>query len=208
MASSLAQMTELKQRLDENEVMLRQNTSLCTCAVSTCSHLSASTLCSVPAWVMTCHCFRSSANSVVISFTRSRHLSFGLPRFHFPSTVICTCPNHLNLFSLRNSPIEYMWGLFPDIYICGLYMYETESVYNTLYLHLCSLYTHKCVIMRSLHLGVSIPGKASQNSVLPRPFSEGGTPCRFLVTPCPFQEAEMTPCPFWVTPKDALLHFT
>ena len=34
------------------------------------------------------------------------------------------------------------------------------------------------------------------NSVLPRPFSEGGTPCRFLVTPCPFQEAEMTPCPF------------
>ena len=33
-------------------------------------------------------------------------------------------------------------------------------------------------------------------SVLPRPFSEGGTPCRFLVTPCPFQEAEMTPCPF------------
>ena len=35
-----------------------------------------------------------------------------------------------------------------------------------------------------------------QFSVLPRPFSEGGTPCRFLVTPCPFQEAEMTPCPF------------
>ena len=34
------------------------------------------------------------------------------------------------------------------------------------------------------------------SSVLPRPFSEGGTPCRFLVTPCPFQEAEMTPCPF------------
>ena len=37
---------------------------------------------------------------------------------------------------------------------------------------------------------------AVYTSVLPRPFSEGGTPCRFLVTPCPFQEAEMTPCPF------------
>ena len=149
MASSLAQMAELKQRLDESEVMLRQNTSLCTCAVSTCSHLSASPLRSVPARIMTCQCFRSSAISVVIwflaisSFTRSRHLGFGLPRFRFPSTVICSCPNHLNLFSLRNFTIGYMWGLFPDIYICGLYMYmyETESVYNTLYLHLCRLYT-------------------------------------------------------------------
>ena len=46
-------------------------------------------------------------------------------------------------------------------------------------------------------------------SVLPRPFSEGGTPCPFLVTPCPFQKAEMTPSPFLVTPNDdALLHFT
>ena len=28
------------------------------------------------------------------------------------------------------------------------------------------------------------------------------------MTPCPFQNAEMTPCPFLVTPIDALLHFT
>ena len=73
---------------------------------------------SVPAPIMTCQCFLSSAISVVIwflvisSFTRSPHLSFGLPRIRFPSTVICniflvasslshlcTCPNHLNLFS-------------------------------------------------------------------------------------------------------------
>ena len=46
------------------------------------------------------------------------------------------------------------------------------------------------------------------SSVLPRPFSEGGMPCPFLVTPCPFQKAEMTPCHFFVTPNDALLHFT
>ena len=84
------------------------------------SHLSASTRCSVPARIMTCQCLRSSAISVVIwflaisSFTRSRHLSFGLPRFLFPSTsicniflvasylsLLCTWPNHLNLFSLR-----------------------------------------------------------------------------------------------------------
>ena len=80
---------------------------------------------------MTCQCLRSSAISVVIwflaisSFTRSRHLSFGLPRFLFPSTsicniflvasslsLLCTWPNHLNLFSLRNSAIGYMCASF------------------------------------------------------------------------------------------------
>ena len=95
------------------------------------SHLSASTLRSVPARIMTCQCPRSSAISVVIwflaisSLTRSRHLSFGRPRFRFPSTVICkiflvasslsllwTCPNHLSLFSLRNSTIGYMHASF------------------------------------------------------------------------------------------------
>ena len=98
------------------------------------SHLSAFTLRSVPAWIMTCQCFRSSANSIVIwfmaisSFTRYRQLSFVLPRFRFPSsTVICniflvvvdsslyrlwTCQNHLNLFSLRNSAIGYTCASF------------------------------------------------------------------------------------------------
>ena len=78
---------------------------------------------------MTCQYLRSSAISVAIwflaisSFTRSRHLSFGLSRFRFPSTVIynivlvtssrlCTCPNHLNLFALRNSAIGYMCASF------------------------------------------------------------------------------------------------
>ena len=87
------------------------------------SHLSASTLRSVQVRMMTCQCLRSSAISVVIS--RYRHLSFGLPRFLFPSTVICniflvasslsrlcTCPNHLNLFSLRNTAIGYMCASF------------------------------------------------------------------------------------------------
>ena len=58
----------------------------------------------------------------ISSFTRSRHLSFGLPRFRFPSTVICniflvvsslsllcTCPNHLNLFSLNIKYINYIF---------------------------------------------------------------------------------------------------
>ena len=95
-----------------------------TYTLLTCSPLSASTLRSVPARIMTCQCLRSSAISVVIWFlaistsTRSRHLSFGVPRFIFPSTVICnislvasslsllcTCPNHINLFSLRKSAI-------------------------------------------------------------------------------------------------------
>ena len=59
------------------------------------SHLSASTLRSVLARIMACHCPRSSAISVVIwflaisSFTRSRHLRFGLPHLCFPCTIIC-----------------------------------------------------------------------------------------------------------------------
>ena len=101
------------------------------CAIGSSSQLSASTPRSVPAWIMTCQCVRSSAISVIIwflaiySFTRSRHLSFGLLRFRFPSTVtcniflvasyssrLCTCPNHLNLFSLRYSAIGYMCASF------------------------------------------------------------------------------------------------
>ena len=103
-------------------------------------HLSTSTLCSVPAWIMTCQCFLSSAISVIMwflaisSFTRSRHLSFGLPRFRFPSTVIC------NIFILASSlshlrtcmskPSQPLLSvvfchrvhvcLFPDVYICHM----------------------------------------------------------------------------------------
>ena len=34
------------------------------------------------------------------------------------------------------------------------------------------------------------------DSVLPRPFLQGAAPCPFLVTPCLFLNAEMTPCFF------------
>ena len=54
---------------------------------------------------------------------------------------------------------------------------------------------------------IPIGWKEGYLSVLPRPFSKGGTPCRVLMTPCLFQEAEMTPCLFLVTPNDALLQF-
>ena len=91
------------------------------------SHLSASTLRSVRALIMTCQCLRSSAISVVICFWPYRFSPAlaGLPRFRFSSTVICniflvasslsrlcTCPNYLNLFSLRNSAIGYMCASF------------------------------------------------------------------------------------------------
>ena len=33
-------------------------------------------------------------------------------------------------------------------------------------------------------------------SVLPRLLLQGAAPCPFFVTPCPFEKAEMTPCPF------------
>ena len=47
----------------------------------------------------------------------------------------------------------------------------------------------------------SVPGPILFFSVLPRLFLQGGTPC-------PFQEAEMTPCRLLVTSRDALLYFT
>ena len=53
-----------------------------------------------------------------------------------------------------------------------------------------------CISFIKICTGTSMYSLTYNFSVLPRPFSEGGTPCRFLVTPCPFQEAEMTPCPF------------
>ena len=42
-------------------------------------------------------------------------------------------------------------------------------------------------------------------SVLPRPFLQGATPCPFLVTPCLFKKAEMTPCLF--DPKKKIIIF-
>ena len=117
------------QRRDSRRSQSSQSMTMAT--LFSPSHLSTSTLRCVPAWIMTCHCLRSSAISVAIwflaisFFIRSRLLSFGLPRFCFPSTVICniflvasslshlcTCPNHLNLFSLRNSAIGYMCASF------------------------------------------------------------------------------------------------
>ena len=59
------------------------------------------------------------------------------------------------------------------------------------------LSSHRSLIFQGVHILFQMPFiQCNNSSVLPRPFSEGGTPCRFLVTPCPFQEAEMTPCPF------------
>ena len=83
---------------------------------------------------MTCQCIRSSAISVVIwflavsSFTRSRHLSFGLPRFRFPPTVICNiflvasslsrlCPNASQPLLSEEFRHRVDVCLFPDVYI-------------------------------------------------------------------------------------------
>ena len=87
------------------------------------SYLSASTLRSagsnhdMPMFSVFCHFGRHLVFGHISSFIRSRHLSFGLLRFRFPSTGICniflvasslsrlcTCPNHLNLFSVRILP--------------------------------------------------------------------------------------------------------
>ena len=73
---------------------------------------------------MTCQCPRSSAISVVIwflaisSFTRSHHLSFGLLRFRFPSTVICNvflvAPSSSRLCTCPTSSTTSLWGIPPS----------------------------------------------------------------------------------------------
>ena len=58
------------------------------------TYRSASTLISVPTQIMTCQCLLPWFLAIS-SFTRSRHLSFGLPRFLFPSAAICNIvPEH------------------------------------------------------------------------------------------------------------------
>ena len=93
-----------------------------TCNVHS-SHLSASTLRSVPALIVTCQCFLSSAISVVLwflaisSFTRSRHLSFGLPRFRFSSTVICNIflvASSLSCICTYMSKPSSLWRILPS----------------------------------------------------------------------------------------------
>ena len=89
------------------------------------SHLSAPTLSSLPARIMTCQCFLSSAISVVIwflaisSFTRSRHLIFGLPRFRFPSS-------HSHSHSHSHSYTVYLsiiiGILFPSTTFCNIFL--------------------------------------------------------------------------------------
>ena len=97
------------------------------------SHLSASTLISLPARIMIRQCFLSFAISAVIwfraisSFTRSCYLSFGLPRFRFPSTAICNIflvassffpPLHMSKPSKPLLSAEfYIMCLFQDVYI-------------------------------------------------------------------------------------------
>ena len=51
-----------------------------------------------------------------------------------------------------------------------------------------------------LSSAISLPGPAGANSsplysVLPRLLLQGAVPCPLFVTPCPFEKAEMTPCP-------------
>ena len=94
------------------------------------SHLSVGSNHYMPMFSVFRHLSRHllSCHDTSFSVTRSPQLRFGLPRFRLPSTVICniflvasslsrlyTCPNHLNLFSQRNSAIRYMCVAFQHI---------------------------------------------------------------------------------------------
>ena len=98
------------------------------------SHCFASTRNKVSARIMACQCCRllpsllSSGLMRVLSLDLSRHLTFGLQIYILQMcnivlavlflSPLCTCPNHLNLFCLKNSAIGYRHVcLFPDAYI-------------------------------------------------------------------------------------------
>ena len=76
---------------------------------------------------MTCQCFRSSAISVVIwflpisSFTRSRHLSLGLPRFRFPSVLgpflFCLYTTSISQMINTHDVSHYMYADDTQVYI-------------------------------------------------------------------------------------------
>ena len=53
-----------------------------------------------------------------------------------------------------------------------------------------------CVHASSVNMFKNKIDKYLDNSVLPRLLLQGAAPCPLFVTPCPFEKAEMTPCPF------------
>ena len=81
-----------------------------------------------------------------------------------------------------------------------------RHVFNQPYIRSNIVVCVLCPELIHIYLNCNIDALVT-TSVLPRPFSKGGTPCPVLMTPCLFQEAEMTPCLFLVTPNDALLQF-
>ena len=67
----------------------------------------------------------------------------------------------------------------------------------TLDCHL-SLITHVPHLVRTANFELRRIGsiRSLLTSVLPRLLLQGAAPCPLFVTPCPFEKAEMTPCPF------------
>ena len=87
-----------------------------------------------------------------------------------------------------------------NVYLCSLWVKFRKSAMH----HFIVSYNNAFRILHGLPMRCSASGmfaSSGVSSVLPRPFLQGGTPC-------PFQEAEMTPCRLLVTPRDALLYFT
>ena len=65
------------------------------------------------------------------------------------------------------------------------------------------------LLLSSLNESIVLESVVSSayTSVLPRPFLQGATPCPFLVTPCLFKKAEMTPCLFDPKKKNVFFFF-
>ena len=108
------------------------------CILLTFSPIRLYTAYSVSARIMTCQCPRSSAISVVIwflaisSLTRSRHLSFGLPRFRFPSTDICKIFLVASLFILHLNMSKPSQPLPSEEFRHRVHVYVSDMIYSHL----------------------------------------------------------------------------
>ena len=60
----------------------------------------------------------------------------------------------------------------------------------------CSMMSAPVETKISCHHSSHPSAFAHYSSVLPRLLLQGAAPCPLFVTPCPFEKAEMTPCPF------------
>ena len=136
----------------------------------------------------------------------SIHLRFGLPLLLFPGTSIPitllptyssslhnTCPYHFNLLSCTFLDIS------PTFVVPLILSFLILSSWLNPLIHLNILISATSNFFSCAFFTAQVSAPyiiAGLTSVLPRLLLQGAAPCPLFVTPCPFEKAEMMPCPF------------